>query len=50
MQGKPHLIVPYSLTNNDGKYANTMGHADEWFGLVKDAFDVLTRKARRRLR
>ena len=41
VQGKPHLIVPYSLTNNDGKYANTMGHADQWFGLVKDAFDVL---------
>jgi peptidoglycan/xylan/chitin deacetylase (PgdA/CDA1 family) len=39
--GKPHLVIPYSLTNNDGKYANTMGHADQWFGLVKDAFDVL---------
>ena len=41
VEGKPHLVVPYSLTNNDGKYANTMGHADQWFGLVKDAFDVL---------
>jgi allantoinase len=39
--GKPHLVIPYSLTNNDGKYAVTMGHADQWFGLVKDAFDVL---------
>jgi hypothetical protein len=29
--GKPHLVIPYSLTNNDGKYAVTMGHADQWF-------------------
>jgi len=41
VKGRGHLVVPYSLTNNDGKYANTMGHADQWFGLVKDAFDVL---------
>jgi peptidoglycan/xylan/chitin deacetylase (PgdA/CDA1 family) len=41
VQGKPQLIVPYSLTNNDGKYATTMSHADDWFSLVKDAFDVL---------
>ena len=39
--GKPHLIVPYSLTNNDGKYAAGMVNSDQWFGLVKDAFDVL---------
>ena len=41
VEGKPHLIVPYSLTNNDGKYAAGMSHADQWFGLVRDAFDVL---------
>ena len=41
VEGKPHLIVPYSLTNNDGKYAAGMVHSDQWFGLVKDAFDVL---------
>jgi peptidoglycan/xylan/chitin deacetylase (PgdA/CDA1 family) len=39
--GKPHLVVPYSLTTNDGKYAAGMVHADQWFGLVRDAFDVL---------
>ena len=39
--GKPHLVVPYSLTNNDGKYAAGMTHADQWFALVRDAFDVL---------
>ncbi|UYN93514.1 MAG: allantoinase PuuE [Enhydrobacter sp.] len=41
VQGKPQLIVPYSLTNNDGKYAATMATSDQWFTLVKDAFDVL---------
>jgi allantoinase len=44
VEGKPHLIVPYSLTNNDGKYAGTIGNADQWFGLVRDAFDVLFRE------
>ncbi|MFI4999130.1 MAG: allantoinase PuuE [Reyranellales bacterium] len=44
VQGKPHLIVPYTLTNNDGKYAATIGNADQWFGLVRDAFDVLYRE------
>ena len=39
--GKPHLVVPYSLTNNDGKYAGTVGTSDEWFNFVKDAFDTL---------
>ena len=44
VQGKPHLVVPYSLTNNDGKFAVTMSTADQWFNLVKDAFDVLYRE------
>jgi peptidoglycan/xylan/chitin deacetylase (PgdA/CDA1 family) len=39
--GKPHLVMPCSLTNNDGKYTVTMSHADQWYSLVKDAFDVL---------
>lgn len=41
VEGKPQLVIPYSLTNNDGKYANTIGTADQWFSLVRDAFDVL---------
>lgn len=41
VQGKPHLVVPYSLTNNDGKFATTMSTANDWFNFVKDAFDVL---------
>jgi peptidoglycan/xylan/chitin deacetylase (PgdA/CDA1 family) len=41
VEGKPQLVIPYSLTNNDGKYAGTIGNSDQWFGLVRDAFDVL---------
>ncbi len=39
--GQPHLVVPYSLTNNDGKYAGWMGTSDEWFSFIRDAFDML---------
>jgi putative urate catabolism protein len=42
--GKPHLIVPYSLTNNDGKFAGWTGTADDWFAFVRDAFDMLYRE------
>jgi peptidoglycan/xylan/chitin deacetylase (PgdA/CDA1 family) len=47
VQGKPHLIVPYSLTNNDGKYAVTLSTSDQWFSLVKDAVDVLYKEGAR---
>jgi allantoinase len=39
--GKPHLVVPYSITNNDGKYAGWVGTANEWFEFIRDAFDML---------
>ena len=41
VNGKPHLIVPYSLTNNDGKYAGWVGTSDQWFSFIRDAFDML---------
>jgi allantoinase len=44
VDGKPHLIVPYSLTNNDGKYTGQIGTADDWFAFVRDAFDLLYRE------
>jgi len=44
VQGKPHLIVPYSLTNNDGKFFTALGSSEQWFSFVKDAFDVLYRE------
>ena len=36
--------MPYSLTTNDGKYMVGIGNADQWFTLVKDAFDMLYRE------
>ncbi len=44
VKGKAHLVVPYSLTNNDGKYAGWTGTSDDWFSFVKDAFDMLYRE------
>ena len=44
VEGKPHLVVPYSLTNNDGKYAGWMGTSDQWFSFVRDAVDMLWRE------
>jgi allantoinase len=41
--GRPHLVVPYTLDNNDMKFATPAGFAtgDEWLAYVRDAFDVL---------
>ena len=39
--GQPHLIVPYSLTNNDGKMVGWLGTADDLFAFFRDAFDML---------
>ena len=33
VDGKPQLVVPYSLTNNDGKFMVGIGNADQWFTL-----------------
>jgi peptidoglycan/xylan/chitin deacetylase (PgdA/CDA1 family) len=39
---RPHLIVPYSLTNNDSKFARGMfATADDYFAFMRDAFDLL---------
>jgi putative urate catabolism protein len=46
VSGKPHLVVPYTLTNNDGKYAGWMGTSDQWFSFVRDAFDTLYREGK----
>jgi allantoinase len=39
--GKPHLIVPYSLATNDGKYLAAAGTSSQWFEFIRDAFDML---------
>ena len=41
VNGKPHLIVPYSLTNNDAQFARSIGTSDQWFSFVRDGFDML---------
>ncbi|RVT95374.1 chitin deacetylase [Rhodovarius crocodyli] len=41
VEGKKHLIVPYSLTNNDGKFTGWTGNADLWFSFIRDGFDML---------
>jgi len=41
VQGKPHLVIPYSLTNNDGQFVGAVGTSDQWFSFVRDAFDML---------
>src|SRR5690606_37546239 len=41
--GKPHLVVPYTLDNNDMKFAvlNGFDYGEAFFGYLRDAFDVL---------
>lgn len=41
VEGKGHLVVPYSLTHNDGKFAGNIGTADDWFSFIRDGFDML---------
>jgi len=42
VNGKPHLVVPYSLTANDTKFGSGgLFTADDYFTFVKDGFDML---------
>jgi peptidoglycan/xylan/chitin deacetylase (PgdA/CDA1 family) len=47
VEGKGHLVVPYSLTTNDGKLLNVAGTGEQWFGFVRDAFDTLYKEGER---
>jgi len=40
---KPHLIIPYTLDNNDMRFATAQGFnsGDQFFTYLRDAFDVL---------
>jgi peptidoglycan/xylan/chitin deacetylase (PgdA/CDA1 family) len=44
VEGRGHLVVPYSLVTNDGKLLNLTGTGEQWFAFVRDAFDVLYRE------
>jgi len=41
--GTSHLIIPYSLDNNDMRFINPQGFAnsDQFFAYLRDAFDIL---------
>lgn len=40
--GGHHLVVPYTLVNNDARFARlAIGTADDFHGNLRDAFDVL---------
>jgi putative urate catabolism protein len=43
VSGRPHLVVPYTLDNNDMRFANIAGFTTgaQWLDHVRDAFDVL---------
>ncbi|MEQ9639495.1 MAG: allantoinase PuuE [Alphaproteobacteria bacterium] len=45
--GKPHLIVPYTLANNDTKFMRgAVAHGDDFFVYLRDAFDMLLAEGR----
>ena len=42
VDGKPHLVVPYSLTTNDSKFGRGwFSTGEDFFQFTKDAFDML---------
>ena len=46
--GTPHLVIPYTLDNNDMKFSVAPGFTsgDGFFAYLKDAFDVLYREGK----
>jgi putative urate catabolism protein len=44
--GRPHLVVPYTLDANDGKFCTPagIGTGDEFFTYLQETFDVLYRE------
>jgi peptidoglycan/xylan/chitin deacetylase (PgdA/CDA1 family) len=43
VEGKPHLVVPYTLDANDMRFAAAQGFnsGEQFFAYLKDSFDVL---------
>ena len=41
--GTPHLVIPYTLDNNDMRFATAQGFnsGDQFFAYLRDAFDML---------
>ncbi len=41
-EGRPHLVVPYTLTNNDLKWGTgNIGSGEDFFVILREAFDML---------
>jgi allantoinase len=49
VNGKPHLVVPYTLDCNDMRFSAPAGFStgDEFFAHLRDSFDVLYREGER---
>ena len=49
---RPHLVIPYTLVNNDIRYVVTPGCATaaDFFGLLRDAFDLMWAEGQERPR
>jgi peptidoglycan/xylan/chitin deacetylase (PgdA/CDA1 family) len=47
VEGRAHLVVPYSLSTNDAKFGRgTFAVGDDFFHYCRDAFDFLYREGR----
>lgn len=45
--GRPHLVVPYSLTTNDTKFMRgSVATSNQFFEMLRDCFDMLYREGR----
>jgi peptidoglycan/xylan/chitin deacetylase (PgdA/CDA1 family) len=47
---RPHLVIPYTLVNNDARYLlpNGFSFGEDFFHLLKDAFDLLWQEGAQR--
>ena len=46
-EGRPQLVVPYTLTNNDTKFAaGAFGTGEDFFTYLRESFDVLYEEGR----
>ena len=46
-EGRPQLVIPYTLTNNDTKFASgTFGTGEDFFTYLRESFDVLYEEGR----
>ena len=46
-EGRPHLVVPYTLTNNDLKWGTgNIGSGEDFFVILREAFDMLYHEGR----